>query len=48
MCLPQDVESLFDNIASDDKKLVRFDSKHIQAYVDYPAEYEDAVMSFIE
>jgi len=48
ICLPEDVEALYSNIASSDKKLVRLDSKHIEGSVDYPNEYEEYVMDFLK
>lgn len=39
---------IFDNIVAKDKKICYFDSEHIDGIIDYPAEYEEAVLSFLE
>lgn len=40
-------EQMFENIAAKEKKICRFDTGHIEAAVQYPAEYEEAVFSFL-
>lgn len=40
-------ERMFENIAAKEKKICRFDSRHVEAAVNYPAEYEKAVFSFL-
>lgn len=47
VCLPSDVEKLYNNIASDEKELVRFDIPHVEGSIRYPDEYESAIMNFI-
>ena len=48
VCLPDQVEQIYDNISVDEKEIVHFDSAHIEGCIDYPAEYEESVMSFLD
>ena len=48
VCLPDQVEQIYDNISVDEKEIVHFDSAHIEGCIDYPEEYEESVMSFLE
>ncbi|MBP5762979.1 MAG: alpha/beta fold hydrolase [Lachnospiraceae bacterium] len=48
VCLPDQVEQIYANIACEEKEIVHFDSAHIEGCIDYPAEYEESVMSFLE
>ena len=47
VCLPDQVEQIYANIACEEKEIVHFDSAHIEGCIDYPAEYEESVMSFL-
>lgn len=40
-------EEMFENIASDDKEMRYFDCEHVKAVIEFPAEYKEAVFSFI-
>ena len=48
VCLPDQVEQIYANIACEEKEIVHFDSAHIEGSIDYPKEYEESVMSFLE
>ena len=48
VCLPDQVEQIYANIACEEKEIVHFDSAHIEGCIDYPAEYEESVMSFLD
>ena len=48
VCLPDQVEQIYANIACEEKEIVHFDSAHIEGCIDYPEEYEESVMSFLE
>ena len=48
VCLPDQVEQIYDNISVGEKEIVHFDSAHIEGCIDYPEEYEESVMSFLE
>lgn len=43
----QIAEQLFQNIAAENKEICYFDSEHVEAAIDYPAEYEKAVFTFL-
>lgn len=47
ICLPSDVENLYNNIVSDEKELVRLDNSHIEGSIRHIEEYESALMNFI-
>jgi len=47
VCLPDQVEQIYDNISVDEKEIVHFDSAHIEGCIDYPEEYEESIMSFL-
>lgn len=38
---------MFHNIKTEDKEICYFDSQHIEGIIDYPAEYAEAVFSFL-
>ena len=48
VCLPDQVEQIYDNISVGEKEIVHFDSAHIEGCIDHPEEYEESVMSFLE
>ena len=48
VCLPEQVEQIYANISCEEKEIVHFDSAHIEGCIDYPAEYEESVMSFLD
>lgn len=48
VCLPDQVEQIYDNISVDEKEIVHFDSAHIEGCIDHPEEYEESIMSFLE
>lgn len=41
-------KEMFENIAAEDKEIHYFDSEHIDGVIDYPLEYEETVMSFLQ
>ena len=47
VCLPNQVEMVYNNVACRDKQLVHFDSAHIEGIIDYPEEYMDSVEGFL-
>lgn len=47
VCLPNQVEMVYNNIACDNKQIVHFDSAHIEGIIDYPEEYMDSVEEFL-
>lgn len=48
VCLPESVMELYNNIATDEKTLVRVDSAHIEGAIDDPEGYISRVMDFLE
>ncbi|MCR5502772.1 MAG: alpha/beta hydrolase [Lachnospiraceae bacterium] len=48
VCLPHQVEMVYNNIACADKELIRFDSAHIEGIIDFPDEYMDSVEDFLK
>lgn len=48
ICLPEQEEELYDNIASEDKKIMYVDSAHIEGMIDDPEGYMEGVMGFLE
>ena len=47
VCLPDQVEMIYDNIACDDKAIVHFDSAHIEGIIDNPEGYMGSVEEFL-
>jgi esterase/lipase len=47
ICLPEKVNALYNNIASDEKELVEMDTEHIMGAIDHRDEYEANVMRFL-
>ena len=47
VCLPNQVEMVYNNIACDNKQIVHLDSAHIEGIIDYPEEYMDSVEEFL-
>lgn len=43
----QIAEQIFQNIPAENKEICYFDSRHVEAAVDYPVEYEKAVFAFL-
>ena len=48
VCLPEQVEQIYANISCEEKDIVHFDSAHIEGCIDYPEEYEESIMSFLD
>lgn len=48
ICLPEQEEELYDNIASEDKKIMYVDNAHIEGMIDDPEGYMEGVMGFLE
>ena len=48
VCLPKQVEQIYANISCEEKDIVHFDSAHIEGCIDYPEEYEESIMSFLD
>ncbi|MCR4793183.1 MAG: lysophospholipase [Lachnospiraceae bacterium] len=47
VCLPEQVEQIYDNISGVDKEIAHFDSAHIEGVIDYPEEYMNTVENFL-
>ena len=47
VCLPDQVEQVYDNIACEDKEIIHFDSAHIEGIIDQPEAYMDGVENFL-
>lgn len=47
VCLPHQVEMIYNNIACENKELVHFDSAHIEGVIDDPEGYMDSVGKFL-
>lgn len=47
VCLPEKVETLYENVAAEDKELVSIDTEHIKGMLDQKEEYTAAVMQFL-
>ena len=47
VCLPDQVEQIYDNIACEDKEILHFDSAHIEGIIDDPEGYMDGVEGFL-
>lgn len=47
VCLPNQVEMVYNNVACENKAIVHFDSAHIEGIIDYPEEYMDSVEEFL-
>ena len=47
VCLPNQVEMVYNNVACQDKQIVHFNSAHIEGIIDYPEEYMDTVEAFL-
>lgn len=47
VCLPDQVEQVYDNIACEDKEILHFDSAHIEGIIDQPEAYMDGVENFL-
>lgn len=47
VCLPDQVEEIYDNIACDNKAIYHADSAHIEGVIDDPEAYMDSVESFL-
>ena len=48
VCLPNQVEMVYNNVACEDKQIAHFDSAHIEGIIDYPEEYMDTVEEFLD
>ena len=48
ICFPEIVEELYENVATDEKKMIKMASKHIEGAIDYPDAYIQQVMDFLE
>ena len=48
VCLPEQVCAVYDNIASEDKAIIHFDSAHIEGVIDDPEGYMDGVENFLK
>ncbi len=48
ICFPEIMKALYENIATDEKKMITMASKHIEGAIDYPDDYIQQVMDFIE
>lgn len=48
ICLPEIMQELYANIATNDKALITMASKHIEGAIDYPDAYIQQVLAFIE
>lgn len=48
VCLPHQVEELYENVGSDNKQIMHMDSAHIEGIIDDPEGYMDGVMSFLD
>ncbi|HKM35956.1 MAG TPA: alpha/beta fold hydrolase [Lachnospiraceae bacterium] len=46
-CLPEYVEQVFDNVASEKKVLIRMDSKHIEGVIDHKEKYFSNIFEFL-
>lgn len=47
VCLPNQVEKIYNNVACENKAIAHFDSAHIEGIIDYPEEYMDSVEDFL-
>lgn len=47
VCLPDQVQQVYDNIACEDKEILHFDSAHIEGIIDQPEAYMDGVENFL-
>ena len=47
VCLPDQVQQVYDNIACEDKEIIHFDSAHIEGIIDEPEAYMDGVENFL-
>lgn len=47
ICYPEIMEELYENIAADEKELMRVDSEHIEGAIDDPDGYIEQVLNFI-
>ena len=47
VCLPDQVQQVYDNIACEDKEIIHFDSAHIEGIIDEPEAYMDGVEGFL-
>lgn len=47
VCLPNQVEMVYNNVACSNKQILHFDSAHIEGIIDYPEEYMDGVEEFL-
>lgn len=47
VCLPEYVEQVYDNVASEQKVMISMDSKHIEGVIDYKEEYFSKVFEFL-
>lgn len=48
ICFPEIVEELYENVATEEKKMITMASKHIEGAIDNPEAYIQQVMDFIE
>ncbi|MBR1797898.1 MAG: alpha/beta fold hydrolase [Clostridiales bacterium] len=48
VCLPEQVEAIYANIACEDRQIVHFDSEHIEGIIDCPEEYMNEVEGFFD
>lgn len=48
ICLPEIMEELYQNIATEEKELMRVNSEHIEGAIDEPQAYIEQVLNFIE
>ena len=47
VCLPDQVEKIYENVAAANKDILHFDSAHIEGVIDYPEEYMSGVTEFL-
>ena len=47
VCLPDQVQMIYDNISCEDKMIIHFDSARIEGIIDYPEEYMNGVEGFL-
>ena len=48
VCLPHQVEEVYENVGSDNKQIMHMNSAHIEGIIDDPEAYMDGVMSFLD
>ena len=48
VCLPEEVEMVYDNVGSSKKVLMKVDSKHIEGVIDNPRQYFEGIFHFLD